>query len=83
MNNSTRINKIKYEHLAPITDIKDEDAQSFNESLDYALNNPQIHNIAITGSYGSGKSSLICSYIERQDKHEKKFLQISLASFTL
>lgn len=83
MNNSTRINKIKYEHLAPKTDIKNEEAKSFNESLDYALNNPQIHNVAITGSYGSGKSSLISSYIEQQKKHDKRFLQISLASFTL
>ena len=76
-------NRIKYEHLAPITDIKYKDAQTFNESLEYALNNPQVHNIAVTGSYGSGKSSLIGSFIEKQDKHEKRFLQISLASFTL
>ena len=76
-------NRIKYEHLAPKTDIKNEEAKSFNESLDYSLNNPQIHNVAITGSYGSGKSSLISSYIGQQKKHERRFLQISLASFTL
>ena len=75
--------RIEYEHLAPKTNISEEESKSFSDSLNYALGNEEIHNIAITGSYGSGKSSLISSYIKRQENYDKKFLQISLASFTL
>ncbi|WP_407436585.1 hypothetical protein [Treponema sp.] len=75
--------RIEYEHLAPKTNISEEESKSFSEALNYALENEEIHNIAITGSYGSGKSSLISSYIKRQENFDKKFLQISLASFTL
>ena len=75
--------RIEYEHLAPKTNISEEESKSFSEALNYALGNEEIHNIAITGSYGSGKSSLISSYIKRQENFDKKFLQISLASFTL
>ena len=75
--------RIEYEHLAPKTNISEEESKSFSDALKYALGNEEIHNIAITGSYGSGKSSLISSYIKRQENYDKKFLQISLASFTL
>ena len=75
--------RIEYEHLAPKTNISEEESKSFSDALNYALGNEEIHNIAITGSYGSGKSSLISSYIKRQENYDKKFLQISLASFTL
>ena len=75
--------RIEYEHLAPKTNISEEESKSFSEALNYALGNEEIHNIAITGFYGSGKSSLISSFIKRQENFDKKFLQISLASFTL
>lgn len=75
--------RIEYEHLAPKTNISAEESKPFSDALTYALENEEIHNIAITGSYGSGKSSLISSYIKRQENYDKKFLQISLASFTL
>jgi DNA replication protein DnaC len=67
----------EFEDLLPCDDI--EDSVSFN-ALDFALSNPQIKNIAFTGNYGSGKSSILKSYIKQHSKH--KYIEISLASFT-
>ena len=41
------------------------------EALAKALENGDIHNIAITGTYGSGKSSVIETYIN-ENKREKQ-----------
>lgn len=59
------------------------------EALTKALENDDIHNIAITGTYGSGKSSVIETYInenkkkKHNDTNEKgnlKWCRISLAT---
>ncbi len=74
----------RYVDLAPI-DSTNEDPeysksiQEYIKGLNWALNNPKILNIAITGPYGSGKSSLINSYIDIHP--ELKFIKISLANF--
>lgn len=48
-------------------------------ALDWALRNPDVKNIALSGPYGSGKSSVIQSYMQ---KHPSvKALNISLATF--
>jgi len=62
--------------LTPI-DNADPDG-SYSKALSFAFENPRIKNIAITGPYGSGKSSIIRTY-EKNSTH--KFLNISLASF--
>lgn len=69
--------------LSPVMDV-DQDGV-FGDSLYWALKNRRekdIKNIAITGPYGSGKSSLLKTF---QEKHKKdtdlKFLNISLATF--
>jgi len=51
---------------------------SYADALAFALDNKRIKNIAITGPYGSGKSSIIKTF---QKGSEKNFLNISLASF--
>ena len=51
-----------FQHLAPIDTV--EDKTTF-DALDYALSQKNIHNIALTGNYGSGKSSILESYIKR------------------
>ncbi len=50
-------------------------------ALDWALSNPDVHNIAILGPYGSGKSSVIESYLK--ERSGLKALRISLAAFNL
>lgn len=63
--------------------LPDEDGSDHTSftALEEALDNPRIHNIAITGSYGAGKSSIIKSFI-KSNHIENKCIEISLASFT-
>lgn len=38
----------------------------YTEALDFAFNNKEIRNIAITGVYGAGKSTVWKTYIENK-----------------
>jgi hypothetical protein len=62
--------------LAP-TDTADE-AGVYSDALFAALANQRVFNIALTGPYGSGKSSIIKSFLK---KYRTDSLQISLAAF--
>lgn len=66
----------KFIDLAP-TDEADE-AGVYAEALNYAMNNERVFNIALTGPYGSGKSSIIKSFLKR---YPRRALNISLAAF--
>ncbi len=66
----------KFVDLAP-TSQADENG-TYYEALDFATNNPNVFNIALTGPYGSGKSSVIKSFLK---KYKRTALEISLASF--
>lgn len=66
----------KFVDLAP-TDQADE-AGVYSGALTEATENPRVMNIALTGPYGSGKSSIIQSFLKRYDRD---VLQISLAAF--
>lgn len=66
----------KYVDLAP-TDKADE-AGIYSGALMYAASNANVSNIALTGPYGSGKSSIIKAFL---NKYKKEYLQISLAAF--
>lgn len=71
-----------YQSLTPIDDA-DEDSTYSNAML-WALENrntKNIRNIALTGSYGSGKSSIIKTFQKKYKESEYKFLNISLATF--
>ncbi|MDR7696547.1 hypothetical protein [Lactococcus lactis] len=57
-----------------------EDINSYKKYLDEALKNEKIKNIALSGNYGSGKSSILLSYFKNSE-YEKKKMQISLATF--
>jgi len=50
----------------------------YENALDSVFSNNEIRNIALSGSYGAGKSSIIKTY---ENKKSKKFLYISLAHF--
>lgn len=66
----------KYVDLAP-TDEADKSG-IYSEAILFATNNPKVSNIALTGPYGSGKSSIIRSFLK---KYQRPALNISLASF--
>lgn len=66
----------KFQSLLPQSNV---DLHNYEDALNYAMNHDEIRNIALSGSYGSGKSSIIYSYEKRCT--EKKFLHISLADF--
>ena len=71
-----------YVDLAP-TDKADPDG-IYSDALLHATKNPNVYNIALTGPYGSGKSSIIKTFLKRYKKYwfiKKPVLQISLASF--
>jgi antiviral immunity YobI-like NTPase len=62
--------------LTPIDDAEID--KGYEEALSFALRNYRIKNIAITGPYGSGKSSIIRTF---EKNSHLKFLNISLANF--
>lgn len=66
----------RFVDLAP-TDQADE-AGVYSAALTEATDNPRVMNIALTGPYGSGKSSIIQSFLK---KYDRDVLQISLAAF--
>ncbi len=67
----------KYKDLTPI-DNADQNAEYYR-ALSYAFSNNKILNIAISGPYGSGKSSIIKTFEKNNPAHT--YLNISLASF--
>jgi len=66
----------RFNDLAPV-DNADPDG-CYTKALEFAMTNDRIKNIAITGPYGSGKSSIIKTF---EKISSLKFLHISLASF--
>lgn len=68
--------KSKFAHLAPI-DTADE-AGVYSDALTWATDKLEISNIALTGPYGSGKSSIIKSFLKN---YRREVLHISLAAF--
>ena len=68
-----------YRALTPNSEIKN--GQEYMNALDWALEQDDIRNIAISGPYGSGKSSVINTYFK--NRHYEDVLPISLAAFNL
>lgn len=69
--------KAVYKNLAPCdnADVN----KTYDEAITFALNDDEIRNIALTGIYGSGKSSILNTF---KKKHpELKIWDISLATF--
>ena len=70
-----------YHSLSPV---KDADVSHYIKVLTWALQNrseKSIYNIALTGPYGSGKSSILKTFQEQNKNKEFVFLEISLATF--
>mgnify|MGYP000901624164 CR=1 FL=1 len=66
--------------LAPIDNV--ENFETYNQTLNWAFQNERVKNIALSGPYGSGKSSIIESYLKNHPDVKSAALKISLASFT-
>lgn len=73
------INKeIIFEKLTPL---ENSDIGIYESAIDFAFEQRDIRNIAISGAYGAGKSSVLSAY---KNKHnDKRFIHISLAHFQM
>ena len=66
-------------HFERLTPIDNMGLNVYEEAIDYAFDNSDIKNVAISGAYSAGKSSVLASYKKKHsDLH---FLHISLAHF--
>lgn len=58
-------NKFEFNALTPET--LDENKKVYTDALDSAFNNDEIKNIAITGIYGAGKTTVWRTYVKERD----------------
>lgn len=68
--------KLHFEKLNPIHNA---DIEVYRDALDFVFKDSNIRNVAISGAYGAGKSSVLESY--KSIHKEIKFVHISLAHF--
>ena len=78
-NDQTERRSFEYIDLAPV-DTYPNDSEYFN-ALNWAINCDKVKNIAISGPYGSGKSSIIRSYLKENQDVKKASINISMAEF--
>lgn len=62
-----------------LTPLDDTDIAIYEEAINFAFTNADIKNVAISGAYGAGKSSVLETYKKKHPEHS--FLHISLAHF--
>lgn len=67
----------QYLSLTPITNADEDNA--YSDMLKFALSQNKTNNIAVTGPYGSGKSSVLQTF--QKQNQQWKYLNISLATF--
>lgn len=72
------MNKKEY-NFQKLTPINDADLSIYDDALNFVFANNDIRNVAISGGYSAGKSSVIESY--KKHHNNIKFLHISLAHF--
>lgn len=70
-------NQYEFYKLTPTDDVE---MGIYDKAMDYVFAHEDIRNIAISGVYGAGKSSMFESY--KKEHPQKKFIHISLAHFT-
>lgn len=69
-------NEYKFQKLTPDSNVE---LNVYKEAFDYIFSNPDVINVAISGAYGAGKSSVIASY-KKMHSHIR-FVHVSLARF--
>lgn len=71
-------NKFNFQKLTPINAAN---IEIYQDAIDFVFNNNDLKNIALSGAYSAGKSSVLESY--KENHKDKKFVHISLAHFEL
>ena len=66
----------RFQKLTPKSDV---DIGIYDKALDFVFANSDIKNVAISGAYCAGKSSVLESYKEKHKKYS--FIHLSLAHF--
>ncbi len=66
-------------NFQPLTPIDDVNLDIYKDAISFIFSRPDVKNIAISGPYSAGKSSLIESY--KKKNPSKKFSHISLSHF--
>lgn len=79
-NDSTHTENHNYNTLTARL-IDDSSMDEYFTALKFALSQDDVKNIAITGPYGAGKSTVIYSYLKK--RHKGDFINVSLASFEM
>ena len=69
----------EFTNLAPIDNI--ENGEEYLNTLHWAIKQKNVKNIALAGPYGSGKSSIIETYLKKHKIIKWKTLRISMATF--
>lgn len=69
-----------YDTLAPKC-INDDKLQEYFRALKFALSRKDVRNIAVTGNYGAGKSTVISSFM--QFHCDDQYINVSLAGFEM
>lgn len=68
--------QLSFQKLTPSDDI---DIKNYKNAFDFIFKNSDIKNIAISGAYGAGKSSVLASY--KKKRNDINFIHISLAEY--
>lgn len=75
--NVSDVHRYAFQKLTPTVNA---DLATYEDALKYVFDeqNKDVQNVAVTGIYGSGKSSVISTY---EKKYKKKFIHVSLSHF--
>jgi hypothetical protein len=73
------LSKSSFEPLTPVL-LEDDRFTRYEQELLGALNNDEVLNIALTGGYGAGKSSVVKTFFERNPQFP--YVTVSLATFS-
>lgn len=69
-------NKYNFQKLTPVSDAN---ISVYEDAFDFAFENADVKNVAVSGAYSAGKSSILESYKARHS--DKRFVHLSLAHF--
>lgn len=62
-------------------ELSEEDYSAYEEEFEKVLSDPRCRNIALSGPYGAGKSSVIEKVMKNRSKTEERWITVSLATF--